>query len=227
MIPSHPLESSSPRMLDFIYLFIFLFEFPLLLSGIWLAVTTAQTLNGLQSRQVFPPSACLPVSTSKPVKLVCMCVVIMWDWDVCVSVTDRAIESTYRENLTTLLHSPKCLCPYGYTLPVLPLFLCPSCTACLSQRCTPACLKPSHSPGALSSVGGNTLNFHMTEWNVTLQMGAQLIFSSVKVLLHSNAVPALSTAQSLAGSFLRYILCVSCVHLFPGLSTSQKQACWL
>lgn len=41
--------------------------------------------------------------------------------------------------------------------PVLPLFLCP---ACLSQRCTPACLKLPHSPGALSSVGGNTLSYY-------------------------------------------------------------------
>lgn len=137
---------------------------------------------------------------------------------VCVSVTDRAIESTYRENLTTLLHplpTRMSLSPWLHA-PVLPLFLYPSCTACLSQRCTPACLKPSHSPGALSSVGGNTLNFHMMEWNITLQTGAQLIFISVKLLLHSNADPALSTAQSLAGNFLRYILCVSCVHLFRG-----------
>lgn len=120
---------TSPRIIISTYVrFCFLFEFPLLLSGIWLAVTTAQNLNGLQSRQVSPPFACLPVSTSKPVKLVCMCVVITWDWDVCVcvsvSVTDRAIESTYRENLTTPLH-PECLCPHGYTLPSSPCFFCP------------------------------------------------------------------------------------------------------
>lgn len=41
----------------------------------------------------------------------------------------------------------------------------------------------------------------------------------VRLLLHSIADPTLSTAQSLAGSFLRYIFCVSCV--VPGSSTSQ------
>lgn len=110
----------------------------------------------------FSPSACLPVSTSKPVKLVYVCVCV---WSlcgtemcvcVCMSVTDRAIESTYRENLTTPLH-PECLCPHGYTLPSSPSFFAPPAQHVLSQRCTPACLKLSHSPGALSSVGGNTL----------------------------------------------------------------------
>lgn len=74
--------------------------------------------------------------------------------------------STPRLSLSPWLHTP-----------ILPLFLCPSCTACLSQRCTPACLKLSHSPGALSSVGGNTLNyfFLITEWNETLQI-AQFTF---------------------------------------------------
>lgn len=61
----------------------FFFEFQLLLLGIRLAVTTSQSLNGLQSRKVFP-SACLPVSTtSKPVRRVCLCVVTMLEWDVC------------------------------------------------------------------------------------------------------------------------------------------------
>lgn len=43
---------------------------------------------------------------------------------VSVSVTYRAIESTYRENLTTLLY-PECLCPHGYTLPSSPCFFAP------------------------------------------------------------------------------------------------------
>lgn len=136
MIPSHPLESSSQRILDFV----FLFEFPLLLSGIWLAVTTAQTLNGLQSREVFPP---LLVCLFLPPNLwkLCMCVVITWDWDVCVSVsvTDRAIESTYRENLTTLRH-PECLCPHGYKLPSSPprFFAPPAQHVCPSGALLPA-----------------------------------------------------------------------------------------
>lgn len=51
-----------------------------LLLGIRLAVTTAQSLNGLQSRIFFLPSACLPVSTtSEPVKIVSLCVSIMWE----------------------------------------------------------------------------------------------------------------------------------------------------
>lgn len=180
MIPSHPLESSSPHMLDFF----FLFEFPLLLSGIWLAVTTAQTLNGLQSRHVFPP---LLVCLFLPPNLwnMCVCVWSLCGTEMCVCLCECVCywpghrvnlqgkphhTSTPRMSLSPWLHGP-----------VLPLFLCPSCTACLSQSCTLACLKLSHSPGALSSVGGNTLNnyFHMIEWNVTLQTGAQVTFSSV------------------------------------------------
>lgn len=138
---------------------------------------------------------------------------------VCMSVTDRAIESTYRENLTTPLH-PECLCPHGYTLPSSPSFFAPPAQHVLSQRCTPACLKLSHSPGALSSVGGNTLkvvSHYRVKCNTPVGCTVHifkctLVKEKKKLLFHSNAEPALSTAQSLAGYFLRYILCVSCVH---------------
>lgn len=95
-----------------------------LLLGIRLAVTTAQSLNGLQSRIFFLPSACLPVSTtSEPVKIVSLCVSIMWEcMEECVCKTDWATESTYRENLTTFQH-PECHCPYGYKLSASPVSL--------------------------------------------------------------------------------------------------------
>lgn len=173
MIPSHPLESSSTRMLD-------IFFFPLLLSGIWLAVTTAQNLNGLPSRQVFPP---LLVCLFLPPNLWNLCVCV---WSLCGTEMCECVcyLPGHRVNLQGKPHHPSIprmsLSPWLHA-PVLPLFLCPYCTACLSQRCTPACLKLSHSPGALSSVGGNTLNyyFHTIEWNVTLQMGVQFTFFSV------------------------------------------------
>lgn len=69
----------------------------------------------------------------------CTCVVIMWDWAVCgwasVNWPGR------RVNLQGKPHHPSTprmsLSPWQHA-PVLPLFLCP---ACLTQRCTPACLK--------------------------------------------------------------------------------------
>lgn len=107
----------------------------------------------------------------------------------CVCVCARVCECVcywpgHRVNLQGKPHHPTprlSLSPWLHAS-VLPLFLCPSCTACLSQRCTPACLKLSHTPGALSSVGGYTPNFdfHMTEWNVTLQTGAQFTILSDK-----------------------------------------------
>lgn len=60
-------------------------------------------LNGLQSSPLSPH---LPVSTFKPVEwvcTVCMRVVVMWDWDVCICVRQSltgALGKTYRENLT-------------------------------------------------------------------------------------------------------------------------------
>lgn len=140
MIPPHPLESSAPHILDF-YLYFFLFEFPWLLSGIWLAVTTAQTLNGLQSRQVFPLClfACIYLQTCETCVYVCghyeglRCVCVR------VSVTYRAIESTYRENLSNSLHSES-LCPHGYTLPSSPCsFVPPAQHACPRGALLPAC----------------------------------------------------------------------------------------
>lgn len=75
-------------------------------------------------------------------KLVCMCVVIMWDWDVCGWVcllTDRVIESTYRENLTTLLH-PNVSVPMATRSrppPVsLPSMFLPEVHSCLPQTVT-------------------------------------------------------------------------------------------
>lgn len=152
MIPSHPLESSCQRMLDFF--FFFLFEFPSLLLGIWLAVNTAQTLNGLQSSKVFfPLLVCLFLLPN----LWHLCVRV---WSLCGTetcgwtcpLTDRAIEPTYRETSPPFYSLNICV-PRLHT-PVLPQFLCP---ACLSQRCYPACLQLSHSPRALSSAGGKTL----------------------------------------------------------------------
>lgn len=105
------------------FFFFFLFEFPSLLLGIWLAVTTAQTLNGLQSRKIFfPLLVCLFLLPN--LWNVCVCVWSLRGTEMCVDerlLTDQAVESTYRENLTTLLR-PECLCPHGDTLPSSPCF---------------------------------------------------------------------------------------------------------
>lgn len=127
----------------------------------------------------FPPSACLPVSTSKTcetcvyvcghyVGLRCVCVCVCYWPGHRVDLQGKSHHpSTPRMSLSPWLHAPV-LPPVS--LPLLHSMFVP-------EVHTPACLKPSHSPGALSSVGGNTLNyFHMMEWNVTLQMGSHQVY---------------------------------------------------
>lgn len=171
-------------------------------------------MNGLQSRRLSPLClfACFYLQT------VCHLCVCVWslrgtEMCVCVSVNDRVIESTYRENLTTLLHaSPPTTAPVS--LPPPAQHVCP-------QTSTPACLKPPHSPGALSSVGGsNTLDssFYTVERNAALHVYSQHL---VKIKRSCNADPTLSTAQSLRWLFfLRYILCVC--HVFTNLGEICK-----
>lgn len=129
-----------------------------LLLGIRLAVTTAQSLNGLQSRIFFLLLlVCLFLLLQNLWKL-SLCVSIMWEcMEECVCV-----KLTGPQNRLTGKTSP----PFNIlnvTVPMVtsfqpPPFLCP---ACLFWRVTFACLKLSHSPGALSSVVGLTNGYHL------------------------------------------------------------------
>lgn len=138
---------------------------------------------------------------------------------MCVSATYRAIESTYRENLSTLLH-PKYLCPHGYRLPSSPcLFAPPAQHVCPRSAFLPAsnCL----SPGALSSVGGSTLNrhFHGIKLMHYYRWDAQCsLFYVFKWLLISKADPTHSQAllKALLALTSGASLCVSCVYLLWG-----------
>lgn len=140
-----------------------------LLLGIRLAVTTAQSLNGLQSRILFS-SFCLFACfyyfrTCENCLFACVHNVGMYG-GVCVKLTGPqsrlAGKTTPPFNILNV------------TVPVVtsfqpPPFLFP---ACLFWRVAFACLKLSHSPGALSSVGDLAIGYHFQriESNPTLQI---------------------------------------------------------
>lgn len=143
-----------------------------LLLGIRLAVTTAQSLNGLQSRIFFfLLLVCLFLLLQNLWKL-SVCVSIMWEcMDECVCVKLTGPQS----RLTGKTSPPFNI--LNVTVPMVtsfqpPPFLCP---ACLFWRFTSACLKLSYSPGALSSVGGLIIGCHFQRihWNLQLQIAVK------------------------------------------------------
>lgn len=140
--PSHSVVLISTTHLDLSSL-----TFPRLLFG-YLLIGCYTAQNGL-SRQFSPLFclfACFYLQT-------CVC--------VCMCLLTGAKESTYRDSLTT--SQPQNVSPHMHT-PILPPSVSwPSCTACLSQGCTPACLRlPLHLglSAALEEEHGHIISRH-------------------------------------------------------------------
>lgn len=138
----------------------FLFEFPWLLLSNLIGCNHGSDFEWLCSVDKFLPSACLPVSTSKTVKPVCVCVCM---WPLCGTekcacaclLLNRALESTYRENLSAF-YTPIVSVPMVTGFHPPRFFAPPAQHVCPRGALLPA--SNCHSPGALSSAGGKILN---------------------------------------------------------------------
>lgn len=167
----------------------------------------------------FPP---LPVCLSLLLNLwnicTCMCEHYVEMWRVCVRVPLLLTgpESTYRET-SPHFYTPS-LSPQLQAT-ILPLFHCSSYSACLSQRCTPACLKLLLSRG-FQQCWSMKPSYLWDKFILKLSLAAAAVLYIVADLSCCWKWTQ-CTAQNLAGSFLGYIVLFVMCSLVAGCNAPQ------